>query len=247
MFREVSGRPAVSGMSPGVRGMVLIIYGKWLEGSGKFRKGPEVSGLPEKSRMVGMTSGTHVASGPHGPTRAGRNLGRGEESLWDSNSPPPHTELGWEGVKLGLLPPKERWGRSPSWTPTPQGWPASLGHLYKGGRGRPKGTDKPTAHPSRAAAAPPTPCPSHHLHSPTARRCRRRTVYFIYDAGALLGRLPRHRQRPCGVPDLHRHVPASTVCLITPRRGDALPVRVDTVEALYFRRLIVGTNTSPRD
>ena len=56
----------------------------------------------------------------------------GEESLWDSNSPP-HTELGWEGVKLGLLPPKERWGRSPSWTPTPQGWPATLATYIKEG------------------------------------------------------------------------------------------------------------------
>ena len=32
-----------------------------------------------------------------------------------------------------------------------------------------------------------------------------------------------------------------------PRRGDALPVRVDTVEVLHLRHLIVGTNTSPRD
>ena len=31
------------------------------------------------------------------------------------------------------------------------------------------------------------------------------------------------------------------------RRGDALPVRVDTVEVLHLRHLIVGTNTSPRD
>ena len=37
------------------------------------------------------------------------------------------------------------------------------------------------------------------------------------------------------------------MCLITLRRGDALPVRVDTVEVLHLRHLIVGTNTSPRD
>ena len=49
MFREVSGRPAVSGMSPGVRGMVPIIYGKWLEGSGKFRKGLEGFGIFQKN------------------------------------------------------------------------------------------------------------------------------------------------------------------------------------------------------
>ena len=58
---------------------------------------------------------------------------------------------------------------------------------------------------------------------------------------------PDTYKSPCGVPDLHRHVPASTVCLITPRHSDALPVRVDTVEVLHLRHLIVGTNTSPRD
>ena len=81
---------AVSGMSPRVRGMVPIIFGKWLpfmvsgysdwkvpESFGRVQK---FSGLPKKSRMVGMTSGTHVASGPHGPTRAGRILEGREES-----------------------------------------------------------------------------------------------------------------------------------------------------------------------
>jgi len=165
--------------------------------------------------------------------------------LWDSNSPP-HTELGWEGVKLGLLPPKERWGRSPSWTPTPQGWPATLATYIKEGGGAPRGHTSPRRTPGQ-----PPPllllCPSHHLHKPDGPTLPATTVYFIHDAGALPGRLPRHQQRPCGVPDLHRHVPASTACLITLRRGDALPVRVDTVEVLHLRHLIVGTNTSPRD
>ena len=130
-------------------------------------------------------------------------------------------------------------------------WPAGLVLLatyIKEGRGAPKGTPSPKPKAplppigSRTTSSSGSPSPL--LHSPTLPATH---VYFIYDAGALLGRLPRHRQRPCGVPDLHRHVPASTVCLITPRRGEAFLVRVDTVEVLHLRHLIVGTNTSPHD
>ena len=75
--------------------------------------------------------------------------------------------------------------------------------------------------------------------------------------GALPDLYPPSRSNLVGLakalPDLHRHVPASMVCLITLRRGVSDLVRVDTVEVLHVRHLFMGAirgsrdNTSPRD